>query len=190
MMQNNSSHFSMEYETERLLLKVLTPDCATEVRDFLSRNREIFEQYEPTLPSNYYTPEYQSTILNCELQLALKSKNIRYYVFLKENPSQIIGTVCLHDIRQQAYSSCEIGYKFDSAYWHKGYATEAVTMGVSIAFGALGLHRVYARVLPENAASIRLLKGISFVEEGVERQCIKINGSWRDHLRFSILNEF
>lgn len=188
-MQNYASHFSMEYETDRLLLRVLTSDHAALVCNFLYRNREIFEKYEPALPANYYTPEYQATILNCELQLALQTKNLRYYVFLKENPTLLIGTVCLHDIRKHAYSCCEIGYKFDQAYWHKGYAKEAVTMGISIAFGALGLHRVFARVLPENTASIRLLQSLSFVEEGTECECLQIRGSWRDHLRFSFLNQ-
>lgn len=189
MTQNSSSHFSMEYQTERLILKVLTPDYAEDVCAFLYDNSSIFEKYEPTLPANYYTTEHQSVILSCELKLALKANTIRYYVFEKSNPNKIIGTVCLHDIRQSAYSCCEIGYKFDQSYWHKGYATEAVTMGVSIAFAALGLHRVYARVLPENTASIRLLERISFVNEGVERQCVRINGIWQDHLRFSIINE-
>ena len=189
MTQNSSSHFSMEYQTERLILKVLTPDYAKEVCDFLSDNSIIFEKYESALPTNYYTPEHQSVILSCELKLALKTSTIRYYVFEKSNPDKIIGTVCLHDIRQSAYSCCEIGYKFDQNYWHKGYATEAVTMGVSIAFAALGLHRVYARVLPDNTSSIRLLERISFVNEGVERQCVRINGIWQDHLRFSIINE-
>lgn len=189
MAQNNSTHFSMEYQTERLILKVLTPDYAEDVCNFLLDNREIFEKYESALPTNYYTPEHQSTILSCELQLALKTSTIRYYVFEKENPDKIIGTICLHDIRQSTYSCCEIGYKFDQDYWHKGFATEAVMMGVSIAFAALGLHRVYARVLPTNTASIRLLQRISFVQEGIERQCVRINGVWEDHLRFSIINE-
>ena len=188
MTQNSSSHFSMEYQTERLLLKVLTPDYAEDVCEFLSANGPIFEKYEPTLPANYYTAEHQSVILSCEMKLALRTSSIRYYVFEKTNPDKIIGTVCLHDIKQSAYSCCEIGYKFDQNYWHKGYATEAVTMGVSIAFAALGLHRVYARVLPDNTASIRLLERISFAQEGVERQCVLINGIWQDHLRFSIIN--
>ena len=179
----------MEYETDRLILKVLTPDYADAVCDFLYRNREIFEKYEPSVPSNYYTTEYISNVLSCELKLALRTQTIRYYVFRKEDPDTIIGTVCLHDIKQQSYSCCEIGYKFDSAYWHQGYAREAVMMGVSIAFAALDLHRVFARVLSENTASIRLLQRLSFEEEGVERHCIRINGTWRDHLRFSILNE-
>ena len=189
MMQKISSHFSMEYETDRLVLKVLTPDYAPLVCDFLSRNRETFEKYEPTQPDNYYTEEYLSTVLSCELKLALKTQTIRYYVFRKDDPNTIIGTVCLHDVKQHAYSCCEIGYKFDSAFRNRGYATEAVMMAVSIAFVALGLHRVFARVLPENIASIRLLQKLSFAEEGIERHCIRIHSSWRDHLRFSILNE-
>lgn len=183
----NYSGFAMEYETDRLILKILTPDYAQDVCNFVTKNRDIFEKYEPTLPPNYYTPEYQNTLLTCELKLAMQRKNIRYYVFLKDDPNHIIGTVCLHNILISAYSSCEIGYKFDTDYHHQGYAREAVTMAVSIAFAALGLHRVFARVMPENIASIQLLKSLLFEEEGFERECIKIQGHWQDHLRFSLL---
>ena len=61
-------------------------------------------------------------------------------------------------------------------------------MGVSIAFAALGLHRVLARVMPENTASIRLLKSLLFEEEGLERESIRIQNVWQDHLRFSLVN--
>ena len=190
-MFSSGSHqrFAMEYETDRLILRVLTPDCANSVCRFVTKNRDQFEKYEPFLPANYYTPEHQQSILSCELKLALQTKSIRYYVFLKENPEQIIGTVALHNIAAAAYSSCEVGYKFDAAYQHKGYAREAVAMAVSIAFAALGLHRVYARVMPDNTASIKLLKDLLFEEEGLERECIKIQGKWQDHLRFSLLNQ-
>lgn len=188
MAQISSKHFDFQYETDRLILKVLSADSAQTVCDFLTQNQDVFAKYEPAVPSNYYTPAYQATILNCEMQLTLKENYIRYYVFLKENPMQIIGTVCLHDIAPRMYSCCEIGYKFDSNYWHKGYAREAVSMGVSIAFGALGLHRVIARVMPENDASIRLLKSLLFEEEGLERESIRIQNVWQDHLRFSLIN--
>ena len=189
-MFSSASHqrFSMEYQTDRLILHILTPDYANDVCNFLYKNRKQFEKYEPTLSANYYTADQQNIILSCELKLALQTKSIRYYVFLKENPKQIIGTVCLHNITSAAYSSCELGYKFDSDYQHMGYAREASAMAVSIAFAALGLHRVYARVMPENTASIHLLKSLSFMEEGLERECIKIQGTWQDHLRFSLLN--
>ena len=190
-MFSSASHqrFAMEYETERLILRVLTPDYAKSVCRFVTKNRKQFEIYEPILPANYYTWEHQQAILSGDLKLTLQTKNIRYYIFLKENPEQIIGTVALHNIASAAYSSCEIGYKFDADYQHKGYAREAVAMAVSIAFAALGLHRVYARVMPENTASIKLLKDLLFEEEGLERECIKIQGKWQDHLRFSLINQ-
>ena len=181
-------NFSMEYQTERLILKILTPDYANEVSRFLSKNRTIFEPYEPFTSPNYYTAQHQYTLLSCELQLALQAKTIRYYVFLKETPQTIIGTVCLHDISGSYHSCCELGYKFDSEYQHMGYAKEAVAMVISIAFDALGLHRVSARVMPKNTASIRLLKRLFFEEEGLERECLYIQGKWENHLRFSLLN--
>ncbi len=185
-----SSHqnFSMVYETQRLILKILTPDYAQAVCNFLYKNQSSFEPYEPFPAVNYYTEDYQNALLSAELKLALQTKTIRYYVFLKEAPNTIIGTVCLHNIQFASHSSCEIGYRFDIDYRHKGYATEAVAMTASIAFAALGLHRVYARVMPDNTASIKLLKNLYFEEEGLERECLCIQGKWQDHLRFALVN--
>ena len=93
----------------------------------------------------------------------------------------------MHDILRQAYSCCEIGYKFDYEYQHQGYAREAVARALDIAFSALSLHRVFARVVPDNAPSIRLLTALGFVEEGTERSSIKIQGTWTDHVRYSLI---
>lgn len=174
-----------EYRTARLSLKLLTPDHYREVLAFQIRNKEIFEKYEPTRPDNFYTLSYQHTLLKYEYKLALKLSTVRFYAFLRENPDTIIGTVCLHDILRGAYSCCEIGYKFDSAYWHQGYAREALEKIIQIAFYDLNLHRIFARVVPENKPSIRLLHSLDFLEEGLERASLQIQGEWTDHLRFA-----
>lgn len=186
--KRSAANFALEYETERLILKILTPDYLREVLDFQWRNRKLFEKYEPSLPENYYTAEHQQAILRCEFQMALKMETIRYYVFLKEDPSHIIGTVCLHDIRRFSYSCSELGYRFDADYHHMGYATEAITKVLSIAFHELDLHRVFARVMPENTSSLKLLRSLHFLEEGIEHESIQIQGKWCDHLRFAMLN--
>ena len=125
---------NMLYETDRLRLEILTPSSAREVLDFQLRNRELFARYEPSLPENFYTTSHQQALLKCELKLAMKLSTIRFYVFRKDAPSQIIGTVCLHDVTRMPYSCCEIGYKFDRAVHRRGYAREAVAKAVSIAF--------------------------------------------------------
>ena len=37
-----------EYQTERLILRILTPNYYKDVLEFQMKNRDIFEQYEPT----------------------------------------------------------------------------------------------------------------------------------------------
>ena len=100
----------------------------------------------------------------------------------------IIGTVCLHDIRFAAYSCTEIGYKFDTAFRRMGYASEAIKKVMSLAFYDHHLHRVFARVMPENKPSIYLLESLGFQYEGVERGCFFIQNRWADHLRYAYLN--
>lgn len=176
------------YQTDRLILKLLTPSALRDVLEFQVRNREEFERYEPARPENFYTLNYQQKLLKCEQKLALSLSTVRFYVFKKEEPSRIIGTVCLHDILRMPYCCCEIGYKFDHAYQHQGYAKESVTKALEIAFYELGLHRVFARVMPENTSSIRLLESLHFTQEGLEHGCTQIQGVWTDHLRYSILS--
>ena len=180
---------SFVYETDRLILKILTPDYRYKVCDFLYQNRFVFEKYEPTIPENYYTPDFQMTLLNFELQSAMRLSNIRFYVFCKENPDTIIGTVCLHNIMKMPYYISEIGYKFDNHYWHHGYAREAISFVRSIAFGPLGLHKIFARCVPENTPSRKLLLAIGFTEEGIERDCTLIQGKWRDHIRYVSISQ-
>lgn len=188
MPEKKTPNFSLEYETERLFLRILTPEYLREVAEFQFRNRFLFEKYEPTRPDNFYTAEHQQALLKCEFNMALKMETIRYYVFRKEDPAKIIGTVCLHDIRRFSYSCCEIGYKFDQDYHHMGYAKEAVNRITRCAFEDLGLHRIFARVMPENTPSINLLRSLDYLEEGIEHDCIQICGQWEDHLRFAKIN--
>lgn len=175
------------YETDRLILKVLRPDAAKKVLCFYLDNKELFEKYEAARPENFYTVKYQKSILLCEYNLAVQLSAVRFYVFLKENPDQIIGTVCFRNIAHSIYESCEVGYKFDSRFWHQGYATESLMEGIDIMFGDLKLHRIEACVMPENTPSIRLLESLYFKREGLLRQNARINGKWEDHYLYSLI---
>ena len=54
----------------------------------------------------------------------------------------------------------------------------------------LALHRVFARVMPENTPSLRLLEAIGFTCEGTEYACTQIQGKWEDHIRYALLNPY
>ena len=176
----------LQYETQRLILKVLGPDYSSDVLRFYKNDQELFEQYEADRSPSFYTEGHQRTILQLEYGLTLKLSQVRFYVFLKENPEKIIGTVCLYDI-SSTYSRAEIGYKFASEYHHKGYATEAVEKLIDIAFTDLNLHRLGAHVQEDNIASIKLLTGLGFGQEGICRDYLRLNGIWTDHLQYSLI---
>lgn len=50
----------------------------------------------------------------------------------------------------------EVGYLFNRAWWHRGYATEAAAASRDYAFDDLGCSRVYAQVRDTNLASMNV----------------------------------
>lgn len=176
-----------KYYTDRLTLKLLKPDllAAKRALDFYDKNRIVFEQYEAMRPVDFYTERFQKNMISEEFNLALQQKAFRFWVCEKDRPQAFIGTVCFYNIIHSIYDRCEVGYKFDYRYWHHGYARETMAFAIPLLFEELNLHRMEAYVMPENAASIRLLKDSGFQCEGVCRQAIRIQDKWEDHLLFS-----
>lgn len=178
----------MQYETNRLILRIVKPDAASAVLDFLLRDRELFEKYEPDRAPRFYTIGFQRETIKYEYNLFLKLSHIRFYVYRRSDPDTIIGTVCFHNILQNPYYCCEIGYKFSSSCHHQGYALEAVEKAIDVIFSNLQIHRIMAWVMPENAPSIRLLQSIGFTCEGINEDRLYMHGRWVNHAQYSLIS--
>lgn len=177
-----------KYETDRLILQCLTTEAAPEVLKFYQDNRIYFEPYELTRPSNFYTLGFQTTVLDWEWREMQSQHTLRYFLFLKQQPNRIIGTVNFSDIRLGCMQKASLGYKLDYRYLHRGYAYEACCACMDIAFRDYGLHRIEANILPSNQASIRLIKRLNFIYEGLEHEAAEINHRWEDLYRFARIN--
>lgn len=81
-----------------------------------------------------------------------------------------------------AFRSCFVGYKLDKDYLNCGYMTQAVALLCDYAFSQLKLHRIEGNVMPRNQASLRVLEKNGFVNEGLSRKYLNINGVWEDHI--------
>lgn len=91
----------------------------------------------------------------------------------------LIGGVGLES-RDDKCRDYEVGYCFAPEFWGGGYARDAVRGLTAFAFDELEASRVHARVVVENAASARLLEGLSFrIDEYLERDC-QLDGEWYD----------
>lgn len=178
----------MAYETERLILKVLTGSSCNDVLQFYNKNQELFERYEPARPSNFYTKSYQKSSLNYEYTCFSQGTGIRFWVYKKCDPDSIIGTISFLNIQRNAYMNCHVGYKFDAGHHHQGYAQESLTKGVNFIFKEFDLHRIIAYIMPSNIPSKRLIERLGFTYEGIAYQNIFINNKWEDHEQYSLIN--
>jgi ribosomal-protein-alanine N-acetyltransferase len=111
-----------------------------------------------------------------------------FFVFRKSDEA-LVGGVNLRDVRRGVAQSGALGYWVGEPHARKGYTLDAVRTVSEFAFQRLGLHRLEAACVPENEASHRLLLRAGFEAEGRARAYLKIDGRWRDHLLFGMVNE-
>ncbi len=178
----------MTYHTERLILNILHPNDADKVLTFYENNKEHFEPWEPERDPNFYTLPYQRLSLSIEYNLMLQSKLLRYWVFEKDNPHILIGSINFYNIVKGSYYTCQLGYKFDSRYTGNGYALESIQTGMEILFSDHKIHRIEANIMPLNVRSIHLIEKLGFTYEGLSRSSIHINNKWEDHARYAYIN--
>lgn len=174
--------------SSRLILRVEDDSIAPRALTFYQENKTYFEPFEPTRPDAFYTLEYQQAAAEYEYNETVKGHALRYYVYLKENPEIIIGSINFFRIRPMPFSTASIGYKFHHDYWKQGYATEGCQAAISVMFSDYNTHRIEAKVSPDNVPSIHLLERLGFTFEGVEYKSVNVQGSFKDHLRYSLLN--
>ncbi|MFN3820434.1 GNAT family N-acetyltransferase [Blastomonas sp.] len=97
-----------------------------------------------------------------------------------------LGWVNAHDRRENV---CELGYILARSAWGQGIAREAVTLVLDQVLITEGQRRVFADADPENAASIRLLTSMGFVQEGHLRAEWETHIGVRDSLIFGLLRD-
>jgi [ribosomal protein S5]-alanine N-acetyltransferase len=181
----------LELLTDRLCLKVLGPDFAGQALDYYTRNHNFLREWNPTPTLDFYTLPYHRERLQAELGLIQEGRLARFWHFKREDAAfaAAIGNLAFNNIVRGAFQSCHLGYQLDQHEINQGFMTEALRCAIVFAFDQLKLHRIEANVMPRNLRSSRVLAKLGFVEEGLARQYLKINGVWEDHIHFVLLND-
>lgn len=100
---------------------------------------------------------------------------------------QLIGGVTLSNIRFGAARTGVVGYWIGAPFVRQGYGRLAVDEAVIHGFESIGLNRIEAACQPENHASGKLLQSLGFQLEGRARGYLRINGEWRDHDIYALI---
>jgi ribosomal-protein-alanine N-acetyltransferase len=115
----------------------------------------------------------------------LPNPGLRWAIARKGQPG-LIGTCGLF-AWNKSWRKCIVGYELAKDAQGNGYMQEALSVALSWGFDVMALNRVEAQVHPSNLASLKLLNGLHFMEEGRLRQGGYWAGQYHDMLQYSLL---
>jgi ribosomal-protein-alanine N-acetyltransferase len=171
----------------RVLLRV--PDMADyeQWADLRLKSRDFLARWEPLWPANDLTrTAFRSRIRQYWRDI---DDDLAYPYFIFDTGGQkLLGALTLSNVRRGVAQTATLGYWIGAPFARQGYMSAGVKLIIGFAFRHLALHRVEAACLPDNEASIALLRRSGFEPEGLARGYLKIANEWRDHLLFARLS--
>lgn len=160
-------------------------DAWAELRE---TSRAFLSPWEPTWPLDDLTRIAFRRRLRRYTREIREDKTYPFFVFDRDT-GDLVGGCTLSNVCRGVAQACSLGYWVGERHTRRGFLSDAVCAIVPYAFGTLGLHRLEAACLPANDASQALLRKCGFSPEGMARRYLRIDGAWRDHLLFAILDD-
>ncbi|MER8188403.1 GNAT family protein [Kitasatospora sp. NPDC094015] len=152
---------SLPFSTERLLLRLFTPDDLDDLHAY---------QGHPEVARHLYRPPL--TREQCMQNLTRRAAGTAWsddgdnlvLAVCPAGEAKVVGEVVLK-LESARAGQVEIGWIFNPAYGGRGYATEAARAIATLAFAELGAHRLFARLDVLNTASVRVCERLGMRRE-------------------------
>ena len=152
-----------------------------------AESRDFLVPWEPTWSTDALTRTAFRRRLRRYYRDAREETGYAFFIF-RQGEDTLLGGITLTNVRRGVAGSCSVGYWIGKRHARQGFMSDALVSLCPFVFKDLRLHRLEAACLPTNAASKGLLLRNGFSEEGFARQYLKINGGWRDHILFALLD--
>ena len=171
----------MLISTDRLFLREM------EQSDFpalslILQDKDVMTAYERT-----FSDEEVQAWLAKQLERYRKDGFGLWAVILKET-GEMIGQCGLTLQDYNGTDVLEIGYLFQKAYWHYGYAIEAAAACKNYAFNVLGAEEVYSLIKETNTASRSVAERNGMTVDGTFSKKYRYYEGERLHLAYSVKN--
>ena len=181
MLQLNFIPFP-ELKTQRLYLRKIKHEDAAEI--FFLRSDEVILRFLGKEPAKTIKEAEEFIIkINTSIEAG---ESILWGIALKDEPSLLIGTICLWNIQKKNHRA-EIGYVLHPAFWRRGIMKEAIHEVIEYGFKTMGLHSMEARIHADNAASAASLESAGFVKEGYLKEDFFFQDKFTDTIIYSRL---
>lgn len=165
---------------------------ASEMRDYVEwaelreKSRSFLTPWEPLWPIDDLTRASFRYRVRRHAEEMARDEAYSFFIFREEDDA-LMGGLSFGHVRRGVSQAATLGYWMGESYAGKGHMTRAVRAACAYAFEKRGFHRIEAACLPTNEPSKRLLERVGFKQEGYARSYLNINGQWRDHLLYALL---
>jgi RimJ/RimL family protein N-acetyltransferase/GNAT superfamily N-acetyltransferase len=136
-------------ETRRLTLREMTPDDLPALWEIVGDDETMYAW------NGAWSERENAEGVEKQLRSYRENGFGRWAVVLRDT-GRVIGMCGLQWCETDTARVPEIGYLFNRAFWHNGYAAEAALACKRYAFGVLGLREVYSLVRDNNFASMNV----------------------------------
>jgi RimJ/RimL family protein N-acetyltransferase len=174
--------FAAPIRTERLVLRLHTPADIDDVHAYQS-DPEVarYQLYEPRTREEVAEKSADWGSANT------LEKNDDYLQLAIDLEGRVIGSIYFV-LKRVEDSMAEIGWALHRDFQGKGYAYEAASATLDLAFRTIGLHRVTAELDPRNLPSIALCERLGMRPEAYFIEDMMFKGAWADTGVYGILD--
>jgi [ribosomal protein S5]-alanine N-acetyltransferase len=145
-------------ETPRLLLRPFGPGDAERIHPIYSDPAVM--RYVATGPMTDFTITQR---LLEDYEAHQQRLGYSFWAVIERSSGHLIGDAGLY---RTPAGEVELGYTLGAAWWGRGYATEAASRWLAVAFDELEIDEVVALAEPANVASLRVLTKLGLIRNG------------------------
>jgi len=171
--------------TERFRLPVATQQNAPALARYYRINWDHLRPWEPQRRADPRALDYWQAQLRQQEADHAAQTGLMLLIQAKEDAdsqADIFGVVRFSQIFRGPFQACYLGFSLAQSAVGQGIMQEALAVAIDHMFSAWHLHRVMANYLPRNHRSGTLLTRLGFVQEGLAKDYLQINGAWEDHV--------
>ena len=151
--------------TERLVIRPYREDDATALHEVFG-SPEVMK-WTPSPPSKDVA-ETAQRLARTMAFTARQPPGMGLWALQLKKPAEFLGQVGLFPVEGKG-PEVEVAYELAPRVWGHGYATEAARALIDYGFGELGLQRIVALILPDNARSRNVASKCGLALEGPGR---------------------
>lgn len=178
---------SIELLSTHCRLRLPHPYDSAALQRYYRSNAEFLQPWLPAYHPQHFELEHIRATTKSQLELYLQRRLIPLLILGRQS-NRLLGRLTYSQVVRGNAQTCTVGYHVGRDYNRRGLATEALKTANAYLFEREGFHRIEALIMPHNQASIRVVEKLGFEYEGCSRRLLQINGVWRDHLRYALLN--